>query len=59
MFSPFVSRVVKKYLQKGYCAVSEVKLDILFLLEITKWSDNFSHFERTTSRTALRLMGHV
>ena len=35
-----------------HCAVSEVKVETLFLLEIQQWSDNFPPFERTTSNSA-------
>ena len=52
MFSPLVSSM-------GYCAASEVKLETSFLLEIQKWIDNFTPFERTTSKTGLQLMGHL
>ena len=53
MVFELVCNMVKKCLQIGYCAVSEVKVETLFLLEIQQWSDNFPPSERTTSITAL------
>ena len=35
IFSPLVSYMVKKCLEKGYCAVSEVTLKAIFLLKNT------------------------
>ena len=58
MFFELVCNMVKKCLQIGYRAVSEVKVETLFLLEIQQWIDKFPPSERTTSRTALRLIGH-
>ena len=40
VFSSLVSNTVKKCLQRINCAVSEVKVETLFLLEIQQWSDN-------------------
>ena len=53
MFFQLACNLVKKYLQIGYCPVSEVKVETLFLLEIQQLSDNFFSSERTTSITAL------
>ena len=59
MFSPVVSNVVQKCLQKRYCAVSKVKVERLFLQEIRQWNDNFPPFERTSSISVLCLMRHL
>ena len=56
VFFQLVCNTMKNCLQIGYCPVSEVKVETLFLLEIQKWSDNFPP-EITTSRTALLLDG--
>ena len=54
MFFQLACNMVKKCLQIGYCAVSEVKMETLFLLEIQQWSDNFPPSERSTSRTGFK-----
>ena len=58
MFFQLGCNMVKKCLQKGYCDVSDVKVETLFLLEMQQWIDNFNPSERAASITVLRLMGH-
>ena len=53
VFFQLACNMVKKSLQIGYCAILEVKVETLVLLEIQQWSDNFPPSERTTSITAL------
>ena len=56
---PLVSNKVNKCLKKGYRAVSDIKWNKHYSCQkYTKLCDNFPPFERTTSRTALWVMGH-
>ena len=41
MFSALMSNIVKKCIKIGYCAVSEIKVEAPFLLEIPQCSDHF------------------
>ena len=44
MFFQLACNMVKKCLQIGYCVVSEVKVETVFLLEIQQRSDKLTSF---------------